>query len=217
MVEKSVEKSDITSNNEISKTVEDKQPIDDNEKYETRELVEYKPKPISLKVAILAIFTALGVALSALFIYLPHVELLSLTLFLGGIVLGLLYGSFLAILSALLYEIIASAMIGTGFIIFPFKMIAFLIIVITGAIFVKKIPKNPKFFWRFFFGVIGGLLTIFYDLIVNVGWILFSEVGYFTAIITGLPITASRVATNTVLFLFIPDIYNRGIKPLLPN
>ncbi|MHA1212957.1 MAG: hypothetical protein ACTSSH_10895, partial [Candidatus Heimdallarchaeota archaeon] len=61
-------------------------------------LQEYTPKNHSIKVAILAIFTGLGAALSSLFIYFPNVELMTLTIFIGGIILGPVYGSFLAVL-----------------------------------------------------------------------------------------------------------------------
>ncbi|NHK31464.1 MAG: ECF transporter S component [Asgard group archaeon] len=186
-----------------------------------QELKEYTPKTTTLKIALLAIFTALGVAMSTMFIYFPNIELMSLTLFIGGIVLGPLYGSFLAILSATLYEIIATLIIGPGYVIFPFKIIAFLLIVLVGALIRKKIPEKPNAFWWFAFGVIGGLLTIFFDLITNIGWIILSDnfnfIGYISALVIGLPITASRVATNTVLFLFVPEIYNRSIRQMMPS
>ncbi|MBN1328870.1 MAG: ECF transporter S component [Candidatus Heimdallarchaeota archaeon] len=182
-------------------------------------LTVYTPKNHSLKVAILAIFTALGAALSSLFIYFPNIEFMTFTLFIGGIILGPLYGSFLALLSASLYEIIATAMIGPGVIIFPFKIVAFLLIAITGALIGHKIPTRKSSFWRFFLAIIGGLLTIAYDLIVNIGWILISNdfkfIGYFTALIIGLPITASKVACNAILFFFITDILNRTLLPIM--
>jgi hypothetical protein len=185
-----------------------------------QELKEYTPKTTTLKIALLAIFTALGIAMSTMFIYFPNIELMSLTLFIGGIVLGPLYGSFLAILSASLYEIIATLIVGPGYVIFPFKIIAFLLIVLVGALIRKKIPEKPNFFWWFTFGVIGGLLTLFFDLITNVGWIILSDnfnfIGYISAIVIGLPITASKIAANTILFLFVPEIYNRSIRQLMP-
>jgi hypothetical protein len=43
-----------------------------------------------------------------------------------------------------------------------------------------------------------------------------AEVGtYFAFIFVGLPVTAIRVVTNTLLFAFIPDIILRTIKPLV--
>jgi hypothetical protein len=185
-----------------------------------QELIEYTPKTATLKIALLAIFTALGVAMSTMFIYFPNIELMTLTLFIGGIVLGPLYGSFLAILSASLYEIIATLIVGPGYVIFPFKIIAFLLIVLVGALIRKKIPEKLNFFWWFTFGVIGGLLTLFFDLITNIGWIILSDnfnfIGYISAIVIGLPITASKIAANTILFLFVPEIYNRSIKQMMP-
>ncbi|MHA1212329.1 MAG: hypothetical protein ACTSSH_07695, partial [Candidatus Heimdallarchaeota archaeon] len=149
----------------------------------------------------------------------PNVELMTLTIFIGGIILGPVYGSFLAVLASSLYEIIATALIGLGGIIYPFKVIAFLLVALTGAMIGRNIPSKPTFLRRVFMAVIGGLLTIAFDLITNFGWVLISSefqwIGYFTALLTGLPITASKVAANSVLFFFIPDILNRAVKPFM--
>lgn len=223
MAESNTKLANNDSNNELTDSTDllKEKSTTTDEMQDIQELKEYIPKTTTLKIALLAVFTALGVALSTMFIYFPNIELMSLTLFIGGIVLGPLYGSILAILSASLYELIATIMIGPGYVIFPFKVIAFLLIVLVGALIRKKIPEKPNAIWWFIFGVIGGLLTIFYDLITNVGWIILSDnfnfIGYISAIVIGLPITASRVAANTVLFLFVPEIYNRSIKQLMPT
>ncbi|NHJ33340.1 MAG: orotate phosphoribosyltransferase [Asgard group archaeon] len=199
--------------------------IQKEENIEVQVLDEFSQIRPSIKIALLAIFTALGVALATMFAYLPFFELMSLTLFIGGAVLGPLYSIFLAILSSSLYEIISTTLLGVGPIIFPFKIIAYILIALTGALIGRRFYKKPTLFWRFFIGVIGGLLTISYDLIVNFGWVLlsvqagdelaFSFVAYFSALVAGIVITISRTATNILLFIFVPDILNRAILPIL--
>lgn len=194
---------------------------------ETPVLNEFSQVRPTVKIAMLAIFTALGVALATAFFYVPFFELMSLTLFIGGAVLGPFYSVLLAILSSSLYEIISTMLLGVGAIIFPFKVIAYIIIALTGAILGRIQYEKPTFFWRFFMAVIGGLLTICYDLIVNFGWVLlsiqggdegsFTFVAYTTALLAGIITTLSRTATNFVLFAFIPDILTRAINPLLMN
>jgi len=208
-------KNDISAINDFQKEADKEVQILD-------EFSQVRP---TVKITMLAIFTALGVALATLFAYLPFFELMSLTLFIGGAILGPLYSVFLAILSSSLYEIISTTLLGVGAIIFPFKIIAYILIALSGALLGRILYKKPTYFWRFFMGVIGGLLTISYDLIVNFGWILlsvqagdeisFSFAAYFAAIITGIIITISRTATNIVLFIFVPDILNRAIIPIL--
>lgn len=181
-------------------------------------LVEYTPKKTTLRIALLAIFTALGPALSISFIWFPYFELMTLTIFIAGIILGFIYGFAVAVLSATLYEIISIVVIGPGFVVFPFKLIVFLIIAITGAFIGKTTPSKTAFFWRFFLGVTGGLLTIFYDLFVNIGMILFLELtftSYFVVLLTGLSVTAAKTCVNVILFIFIPDILRRAIYPIM--
>ncbi|MBK5113459.1 MAG: hypothetical protein JJE41_07500, partial [Candidatus Heimdallarchaeota archaeon] len=192
---------------------------------EVQVLDEFSQIRPTVKITMLAIFAALGVALATMFAYLPFFELMTLTLFIGGAILGPLYSVFLAIISSSLYEIISTLLLSIGPIIFPFKIIAYILIALSGALLGRILYKKPTFFWRFFMGVVGGLLTISYDLIVNFGWILlsvqagdevsFSFAAYFAALITGIIITISRTATNVILFLFVPDILNRAIIPIL--
>ncbi|MHA1629079.1 MAG: hypothetical protein ACTSXO_02480 [Candidatus Heimdallarchaeota archaeon] len=172
----------------------------------------------TIKIAMVAILGALSAALSTAFIFFPYIELMTITLFLGGIILGPIYACALAIISASLYEIISTVIIGPGFIIFPFKLVAFLLIALSGAFCKQLIEKDTTVLLRLFFATIGGLLTIAFDLITNVGWIIlaqnFNFIGYFTALLIGLPVTASKVVVNGVLFFFIPDVYKRAIKSL---
>ncbi len=185
---------------------------------ETEKLTIVPPKNHTLKIALLAILTALGPALSISFIWFPYFELMTLTIFLSGVILGPLYGSILAILSTSLYELIVSLVIGPALPVYPFKVIAFCIVALAGALMGYKTNFSTSFFWRLFFGVLGGLLTLSYDLIVSFGMFFFLGTGvgsYFAFLFAGLPVTAIRVATNTLVFAFIPDIILRTIKPLV--
>jgi len=185
---------------------------------ESEALVIIPPKNNTIKIALLAIFTALGPALSIYFVWFPYFELMTLTIFLGGVILGPLYGPLMAILTTTLYEIMVSLIIGPALPVYPFKLLAFCIVALSGALIGYKKNFTTSFFWRLFFGVIGGLLTLSYDLIVSLGMFFFLEMqaaNYFALILYGLPVTAIRVATNTLLFAFIPDIIIRTIKPLI--
>lgn len=184
------------------------------------EMKEYHSKNTSFKIAILAIFTALGPALSISFIWFPYFELMTLTIFIGGMILGPLYGIALAIFSTSLFELIATFALGPGFPIFPFKVIAFIVIVLAGSLIGKIIPEKTTFSWRIFIATLGGLLTLIYDLLTNFGMIIFLDlqlISYFTILVVGLPVTAARVGANTIIFAFLPEIYNRAINPILKN
>ncbi|MHA1532081.1 MAG: hypothetical protein ACTSR6_08795, partial [Candidatus Heimdallarchaeota archaeon] len=83
-------KNDISVTNDLQK----------EENTEVQVLDEFSQVRPTIKITLLAIFTALGVALATVFAYLPFFELMSLTLFIGGAILGPLYSVFLAILSS---------------------------------------------------------------------------------------------------------------------
>ncbi|HUU77510.1 MAG TPA: ECF transporter S component [candidate division Zixibacteria bacterium] len=203
--------------------LEDREGLDDDSESRTTkelEMKEYDTKNTSLKIAILAIFTALGPALSISFIWFPYFELMTLTIFIGGMILGPLYGIALAIFSTSLFELIATFALGPGLPIFPFKIIAFIVIVLAGSLIGKIFPEKTTFSWRIFIATLGGLLTLIYDLLTNFGMIIFLNlqlISYFTTLIVGLPVTAARVGANTIIFAFLPEIYNRAINPILKN
>ncbi|MFW9921711.1 MAG: hypothetical protein ACFFDW_00285 [Candidatus Thorarchaeota archaeon] len=181
-------------------------------------LTDYYSKSKSLKLALLAIFTALGPVLSISFIWFPYFELMTLTIFIGGIILGPLYSIFLAILSTTLFELIVSVILGFGLPIYPFKVLAFIIIALTGSLFGKVLEKKITVSWTIVIASLGGILTFLYDILVTVGLVIFMEIqidAYLGLFISGIAITAIRVATNTVLFAFVPVIFQRAIKPLL--
>ncbi|MBD3189400.1 MAG: hypothetical protein GF308_02090 [Candidatus Heimdallarchaeota archaeon] len=172
----------------------------------------------SVQVALLAIFTALGPALSLSFIWFPYFELMTLTIFVGGLVLGPIYGIILAIMSSTLYEIIATLAVGQALPIYPFKLLAYILIALSGAVIGKSLPEKPTFSWRCFTAIVGGTLTLCFDLIVNLGMIFFMDlqvISYFTTLLVGLPVTAIRVVSNTLLFTFVPELVSRVINPLL--
>lgn len=184
------------------------------------EVREYSPKSSALQMAILAIFTALGPALSLSFVWLPYFELLTLTIFLGGAILGAFYGLILAVLSTTLFEVLVSIIIGIGLPIYPFKLLVFCIVALLGTFSRLILERKTTFSWRVLLASIGGISTLIYDLLTTIGLVFYLKadfITYFSLIATGLPVTAIRVSVNTVLFAFTPEIYQRGIMPLLPK
>ncbi|MHA1440362.1 MAG: hypothetical protein ACTSPK_00680 [Candidatus Heimdallarchaeota archaeon] len=138
---------------ELNKNNSDESKITDKVlEVETEKLTIVPPKNHTLKIALLAILTALGPALSISFIWFPYFELMTLTIFLSGVILGPLYGSILAILSTSLYELIVSLVIGPALPVYPFKVIAFCIVALAGALMGYKTNFSTSFFWRLFFG-----------------------------------------------------------------
>ena len=184
------------------------------------ELQEYYSKRTSLKISILAIFIALGPVLSISFIWLPYFEFMTLTIFIGGIILGPGYGVIQAVLSTTLFEIIVSAFLGMGLPVFPFKVLGFALVGLSGGIIGNSLPTKPVLSWRIFIAIVGGILTLVYDLLVNIGLIIFLDgkfISYFVVFVSGLPVTAIRVVSNTLFFTFVPEIVNRGIQPAIQN
>lgn len=186
--------------------------------YTEEYLTEYHNQSKSLKLALLAIFTALGPVLSISFIWFPYFELMTLTIFLGGIILGPIYSIILAILSTTLFEVLVSVILGFGLPIYPFKILAFIIIALTGSLFRRILEKEITVSWTIVIASTGGILTFIYDVLVTIGLVIFMEMQietYLGLFISGIAVTAIRVASNTILFAFIPVIYQRALQPLL--
>ena len=185
---------------------------------EGTQIEEFHGNRFTLKIAILAIFTALGPALSISFIWFPYFELMTLTVFLGGMILGPIYGIIQAVFSTTLLELVATFVLGPGFPIYPFKVVAFILVSLSGALIGKILPEKSTLSWRVFIATLGGMLTLLFDLLVNIGMIIFLDlqfISYFSILLAGLPVTAIRVTANTLLFAFVPEIYGRAIHPLI--
>ncbi|MEA2069853.1 MAG: ECF transporter S component [Asgard group archaeon] len=172
----------------------------------------------TLRISLIAILSALGPALSISFIWFPYFELLSFTIFISGIILGTKDGLIVGFISSVIYEVLSTVIMGFALVIYPFKLLGFLLIAVVGGLIGKSNSNKKQISWNFFIAILGGLLTIFYDLLTNLGYLFFTNFqfnSFLSLLVTSLPVTAIRVITNSILFFFIPMLLSRVFLPML--
>ncbi len=168
----------------------------------------------SWNYAIIAIFSALAVATSLLLVLVPNLETISLVIFLVSLRYGFRTGMVTAITVALIFELIASQLFGSGAIILPFKLFAYLLIAFTGALWKESSYKPGKIALT----ITGASLAILFDMITTLGLVLWigqslSASAYFVLLVIGIVVppffTPIHVLGNALLFQLVPSIENR--------
>lgn len=162
--------------------------------------------------AVIALFSALAVATSLLLILVPNLETITLVIFLISFRYGFRTGICTAMTVALTFELIASQLFGSGAIILPFKLVAYLLIALTGSLW-KESSHQPG---KVALIVTGASLAILFDLITTLGLVLWLSqplYTYFAFLAIGILVppffTPIHVLGNALLFQFIPSIQNR--------
>lgn len=164
--------------------------------------------------AVIALFSALAVATSLLLVLVPNVETISLVIFLVSLRYGFRTGMVTAITVVLIFEFIATQLFGSGAIILPFKLIAYLLIALTGALWKESSYKPGKIA----LAITGASLAILYDMITTLGLVLWigqslSASAYFVLLVIGIVVppffTPIHILGNALLFQLVPSIQNR--------
>ena len=161
-------------------------------------------------------FSATAVASSLVLIFVPNFETISFTAFLFGFLFPIKMAIYGTIIMTLTWEIVASMIFGFSGIIFPFKIIAWIIIMLLGMLGRKIKIKHPSEFA--FFGVISAMV---FDLIVSISNVLIfinDSLSFITAfvsfLIIGLVFTISHFTFNFVIFSLMPKVF-KVIVPLI--
>ena len=149
--------------------------------------------------------SSMAVASTLILIFLPNVELITFTCFIAGILFGWRVGIFTAALTATIYEIAVTAILGSSGIIFPFKVIAYCTTALLGAF-------CGKYFWKLKkrdFMIMGAFATLIFDILTTIGMLFLlsqplSSLLYY--LILGTPFYIVHQASNAILFTFTPDI-----------
>jgi len=168
----------------------------------------------TFKVVLISMFSALAVVLGYALAYIPNVELFTLTIFLGGFILGKRDGLVIGLLSSLIFVFFNPY--GTSpLILFIYQIAHYSLTGLTGGVikdfFRKKKyfkPKGDLYLFRIMIilGSIGAIITFVYDLISTlIGAFLVSTSFEFFIIsyIYGFPFTIVHLIGNTIEFIFI--------------
>jgi hypothetical protein len=157
------------------------------------------------KIALAGLLSSLAVALGFLLIAVPNVELMTLTVFVSGGLLGVRGGMLVGIVSMLIYSI-ANPM-GAAIPLVTVSQVVGLGIAGAagaGAPVVRRIWKG-RIARNVIFAATGLLLTIAYDLLTNLA--LGLSIGTVVAVLTaGLLFSVVHFVSNALIFFFLADV-----------
>jgi|TARA_B100000809_G_scaffold243316_1_gene268218 hypothetical protein len=161
-----------------------------------------------------AIFAAMAIGLGFMFLLVPNLEFISVTVFLAGFTLGIGYGGMVGGTAILIYSVMNP--LGSGLIYLTLlagQILAMAGIGIVGS-FSKRLLKNETSFYRIgMAGGLGFLCTLWYDGITTLAYPISAGYTWDEAMayaISGLLFTFMHLISNTVIFsVVVPGYLNR--------
>lgn len=181
-----------------------------------------------LKLSVSASLASLGIILSAIVVYVPNIEFISVTIFLIALLFGYNYGVISAVAITMVYEFLVTSIYGSAGLLIFFKLFCYISLALVAGLGRKIFLKLS--FWEL--GILGAVFALAYDIITTLGAqliILQSQITPYyilLVLITGIPFTIIHFIGNFVLFsltrntikLIISAFKYRGIKLLIiPN
>ena len=163
----------------------------------------------SRKVAITAIMASLALVGNYALVAVPNVEIGTTILFVTAYIFGFAIASSSAIIMSIVFSVINpwGAFIPQ---IWISQVLGWLFITTSGAILGHEKPREyipPKFDTELM--IMGAFLTMFFDLITNLGYSWAFSIPYEIAVITGLPFMLVHIISNAILFsLVIPRLHS---------
>lgn len=152
------------------------------------------------KIALLAVMTSLCVGIQ-LTPRPPNIEFTSLICFLTGFLFGSFFGISVGALTMLLNGFLSPW--GFGATNIPFQILGMALIGFVGGAYRKSCSHtgNPSVRWfSLEVSLLAAFLTLFYDLITTVSYVMLFNVNIVITLISGAWFTIVHVVSNTVLF-----------------
>jgi len=172
-------------------------------------------------IAFSGIFIALILGVGYALAFVPNVELVTTMIFLAGVLMGLKRGLLVGILGEFLFS--ALNPMGSG-LLFPPMLIAQIaamtVVCLTGALL-----RNYILNWKtslsniILIGVIGLLLTLFYDILVSAAYPLsagFKLRETVATIIAGLAFSIIHLISNTAVFIVLVPVTAQQVFRAIP-
>jgi hypothetical protein len=164
-----------------------------------------------------ATFAATAIGLGFMFMLVPNIEFISVTVFLSGLTLGVLFGTLVGGTAMLIYSILNP--LGSGLIYIPLlvgQIIAMAGIGTAGAIMGKLFKSMPFRISIPAAGVSGCISALWYDGITTLAYPF--SAGYnwdetLTYAVSGLIFTFMHAVSNTVIFSIVVPGYLKRLSP----
>lgn len=170
----------------------------------------------TLKVSIIATLVALCVATNYALVGVPNLKAMDFIVFVGGFCFGPFAGAFIGILSWAVYGVINPY----GFVpqVWLATMFSETIYGLLGGLLGKNLSlinlNDERFKLSIFFGTMGFILTLIYDLITNVVYASTFGIPIIAAIVFGAPFTIFHQVSNAAIFGVISIPVIAGLKKL---
>jgi uncharacterized membrane protein len=156
----------------------------------------------TIKVSIIATLVSLCVATNYALVSVPNLKAMDFIVFVGGFCFGPFVGAFIGILSWAVYGVINPH----GFVpqVWLATMFSETIYGLLGGLLGKNLAltnfNDERFELCVFFGTMGFILTLFYDLITNVVYASTFGIPIIAAIVFGAPFTIFHQVSNAAIF-----------------
>jgi len=156
----------------------------------------------TLRVSIIATLVALCVATNYALVGVPQVKAMDFIVFIGGFCFGAYAGALIGILSWAVY----GAINPYGFVpqVWIATMFSETIYGLLGGLLGKNLAltnfNDERFKLSVFFGTVGFILTLIYDLITNIAYALTFGIPIIVAIVFGTPYTILHQVSNMAIF-----------------
>ncbi len=184
---------------------------DEKEKYNGSIWLEKK----TFRIVLISIFSALAIVLGYALISLPNIELFTLMIFLGGFILGRRDGLIIGLISSFIF-VFFNPWGSSQLPLFTYQITHYSLTGFLGGVMQTYLKKNDSFKPKedlytlrlmIFFGFIGLLITLMFDIIstligslINYG---FNIEPLILSYISGIPFTLAHLIGNTLGFIFI--------------
>ena len=164
-----------------------------------------------------SVFTSTAIGLGFIFLVVPNVEFISVTVFLSGITLGTIFGAIVGASSIAVYSILNP--IGSGLAFIPLligQIIGMMVVGIIGALNKKILMYLPSKLLVPYSGLVGGLCAIWYDGITTISYPISLGYGIKESLVYslgGLFFTIMHILSNLIIFaIVVPSYLNRLVK-----
>lgn len=156
------------------------------------------------KVAQAGVFTALAVAVGYLLFYIPNIELVSCTIFAAGWLFGITVGIAVGGISYAIFSIFNP--LGASLPpLFVAQVLGGILTGLAGGLLRNFISTFPVFLKVIMLGIAGGIITLIYDVITNIGGFIAFTTGktFFAYLTTGIIFSLVHIFSNILIFAIL--------------
>ncbi|MCK4716200.1 MAG: ECF transporter S component [Candidatus Marinimicrobia bacterium] len=180
-------------------------------------MTHQKTRRIAFSGMFIALILGVGYALA----FVPNVELITAMIFLSGVLMGIKRGMIIGVTGEFLFS--ALNPMGSGLLFPPLliaQLIAMALVSLCGGLLRRYILNwKISFLNVLIIGVIGFILTLFYDIIVSSAFPLsagFTMKEIIATIIAGLAFSIVHLVGNTLVFILLVPIAAQQVYRAIP-